>query len=184
MTTTLKAAKICAGQERPARDRALPPSSPAERRREPRYPANDPAEITVLGAENSPRFAGTVVDVSRSGLRVEVATPIGKGERLEIVLPDRAIIFGETRYCRRSADGYYVGIVIEDVYYAQSLSTKHIADDQLGFYLVGKGLTTAEAVNIKSHLVACRACRNRMAEAAAILRPTRKRSLPKPNDRA
>jgi exoribonuclease II len=180
----LKAATMGTTQERPRRDSVLPPLSPAERRRETRYPANDPVEIYILEAASNSRFAGTVVDVSRSGLRVEVATPISKGARVEVILPDRAIIFGETRYCRRSTDCYYIGIAIEDVYYAQSLSDKHIADDQLSFYLVGKGLTTAEAINIKSHLVACKACRDRMAEAEAILRPTRKQALPKPNDPA
>jgi hypothetical protein len=175
MNLVVKTVKGSPRLERAASNPFSTPSSPAERRREVRYPANDPVEICILDAAGTPRFAGTVVDVSRSGLRVEVPTPVGKGARIEIVLPDRAIVFGEIRYCRRAADCFHLGVAIEDVYYAQPLSAKHIPDDQLSFYLAGKGITTADAIRIKSHLAGCQACRDRLAEAEAMLRLMKKR---------
>jgi hypothetical protein len=163
-------------QDRQVANPSLPPPSPIEKRREPRYPANDPVEVSILEASSAPRFAGTILDVSRSGMRIEVATPIGKGSRLQIVLPDKAIIFGETRYCRRASDYYHVGIAIEDVYYPQSPSAKHIPDDQLSFYLVGKGLTVVEAITVKNHLMACKPCRDRLSDADAQLHPKKRPS--------
>jgi hypothetical protein len=144
---------------------------PIERRREPRYPVNDPVEICLLEAPNSPWFAGTMLDVSRSGLRVEVPTPIGKSMRVEIVLPNRAIIFAETRYCRPASDFFHVGAAIEDVYYPRTLAGQHTPDDQLSLYLVGKGLTGVETTNINNHLMACKVCRSRLAKADGTLNP-------------
>jgi hypothetical protein len=176
MMLELKAARSSQKQrESPAGPRPLPPPSPIERRRETRYATYDPVEICILDA-GGPRLAGTILDVSRSGVRIETATPIVKGARVEILLPDRAIIFGETRYCRRNSDFYHVGVAIEDVYYAHNVSDKHIHDDQLGLYVVGTGLTTLEAVDIKNHLVGCKACRDRMTEAEAFARPMKKLS--------
>ena len=162
--------------EKPASDQPSPSASLIERRKEKRYATNDHVEISLLDAGGGPRLWGTVLDVSRNGLRIELATPITKGVRVEVVLPVRAIIFGETRYCRRALNLYHIGLAIEDVYYAQPLSSKHIHDDQLSLYLVGKGLTVLEAIHLKNHLVACESCRDRLAEAEAVLHPLRKRS--------
>jgi hypothetical protein len=42
----------------------------ADRRTEIRYPAQDPAELELLPGPSEPMF-GTILDVSRSGLRVQ-----------------------------------------------------------------------------------------------------------------
>jgi hypothetical protein len=88
--------------------RSSSPSAPTERRRERRYATNDPVAIRLLEAGGGPPVGGTVLDVSRSGLRVESAVPLGKGLRLEIILPDRTIIFGESRYCHRVPTAYHI----------------------------------------------------------------------------
>jgi len=88
-----------------------------DKRKEPRYPTNDAVEVCILDP-NYQRVAGTIHDISRNGLRIEVPLPITTGARLEIILRDRAIIFGVARYCRHSIAGYYIGVLIEDVYYA------------------------------------------------------------------
>lgn len=44
---------------------------PGDRRREARYPAQEPAEIELLFGPREPIY-GTVLDVSRSGLRIEL----------------------------------------------------------------------------------------------------------------
>jgi PilZ domain len=98
-----------------------------ERRREARYATCEAVEVCILDVESQPQ-RGILRDVSRSGLRIELSLPLGAGAHLEVVLVDRAIIFGEARYCRRSAHAYQVGVVIEDIYYPKSGPAGHAAD--------------------------------------------------------
>jgi hypothetical protein len=148
----------------------------AEKRREARYVTNDPVEVCLLEMGKQ-RVGGIVRDVSRNGLRIEISMPLSKGTHVEIVLGSRAIIFAEARYCRRALDIYHVGFTIEDVYYAQPTSAKHIDDEQLSFYLIGKGLRFLEVIHIKNHLAGCQDCCRRLSEADAILNPIRRRTL-------
>jgi hypothetical protein len=90
-----------------------------EKRREQRYLTHETVEVCVLEAE-SRQEQGILRDVSRSGLRIELNLAVEAGVRLEVVLRNGTIIFGETRYCRRLAGSYQVGMVIEDVYYPKS----------------------------------------------------------------
>ena len=150
---------------------------PVDRRREARYATNDPVEIQLLEAGGGPRMGGKVLDVSRNGLRLELQAPIGKGLRVEIVLPDRTIIFGETRYCRHLSSIYHVGVSIEVVCYAQPTVQDHLQDTHLNLYLLGKGLTAAEAIHAKNHLLSCGSCQGRLTKAQAL------QSLPRKKDR-
>jgi len=52
----------------------------AERRRETRYPTQDAAEVEVRHGEIL-RMPAMVVDVSRSGLRLELPAPVDAGSR-------------------------------------------------------------------------------------------------------
>lgn len=151
-------------------DQGSPCCAPVDRRREPRYTTSDPVEIQLLEAGCGPRVGGKVLDVSHSGLRIELPTPIGKGLRIEIVLPDRTIIFGETRYCRLMSSSYHVGVAIEAVYYARSILAGHLQDTELNLYLLGKGLTAVEAIQLKRHLFSCGRCQGRLAKAQALQR--------------
>src|SRR5579862_7615570 len=118
-----------------------------DRRKETRYATTETVEVVLLDVAAGPRFPGTVLDVSRSGLRIETAMLISKGMRVEIVLPDRAVIFGEARYCLRSSDLYHIGVAIEVVYYAHPESANHIGDNELNLYIMGNGLTVLEAIH-------------------------------------
>ena len=62
-----------------------PESSVLERRREPRYPCNDPVMVRVSPGDGN-RLPATLIDVSRSGLRLEIGVPLIKGGEIEIVL--------------------------------------------------------------------------------------------------
>lgn len=138
-------------------------SAPTERRRETRYATNDPVTIRLLEAGGGLPVVGTVLDVSRNGLRVESEAPLGKGLRLEITLPDRTLVFGESRYCRRVSARYHIGIAIEDVYCVQSSAGSHLQDDHVRLYAAGAGLTALEAIQVKNHLITCASCRERLA---------------------
>src|SRR5579872_4630465 len=91
----------------------------AERRREARYPTQDPAEVEVRHGEML-RMPAMVVDVSRSGMRLELPAAVGRGEQVKITLPRQVMILGEIRYCRRAGIVYHAGVLIQEVFHGQA----------------------------------------------------------------
>jgi len=162
------------------------PGSPhvPERRREARYPTSDPATVDVP-CEKITGLAAVVVDVSKSGLRLHLQQSIGRGMQVKITLSPDVAIFGEVRYCRRAVTGFYAGILVRDSVFPaphadrhlQPDADQHLKEDELSFYLVGKGLTLAETIRLTAHLVNCKPCQRRVREADAILNPVRKRRV-------
>jgi hypothetical protein len=138
--------------------RAAPQAVQVERRREPRYPANDIVEVQVIGS-SAECFPGTILDLSRSGLRLEVGKPLSRGTHLEIVLRNRAIIFGESCYARSKNGLYQVGVSIENVYFAKSDASQHVEIKLLRHYSRGGSLTTLQVLEVKNHLRDCETCR-------------------------
>jgi hypothetical protein len=154
---------------------------PSEKRREARYPCNDAVAVRILSV--GPRhFPATVLDVSRSGLRLELAIPIAKGSEIEVTARSQIVIFGEVRYCRRAGDSFHAGVLIRDVIQSRLYTTKHLHDDELSLYLVGKGLTMPEVIRVKAHLATCEECHTRLSVAYAVLHPTRRRKLFAPTE--
>ena len=153
---------------------ALRRARTAERLREKRYPTADAAEVEVRHGEML-RMPAMVVDVSRSGLRLELPAAIGRGERVKISLPRQMMILGEVRYCRRAGIVFHAGIMIEEVFYTVSAADRHISDDELAFFLVGKGLATADIIQLRDHMLECEACRIRLGETDAVLNPAKRR---------
>jgi hypothetical protein len=100
-----------------------------EKRRESRYEICEAVEVSILEMPVR-RLQGVLRDVSRSGFRVELSEPAVAGARLEVVLRNQAIIFGEARYCRHSVGTYQVGVVIEDIYYPKPVSVTDIRDGE------------------------------------------------------
>lgn len=96
----------------------IPHVPSVERRREPRYPCNDPVKVRVI-SKGGPRFPATVLEVSRSGLRLELDIPIAKGSDIEVTVRGHVVIFGEIRYCRRTGDSFHAGILIREVLYSR-----------------------------------------------------------------
>jgi len=88
-----------------------------ERRQEQRYRTNDAAEVRVLPL-NGITLRAVVVDVSRSGVGLEMETRLEKHTRVEIELPrHKTMIFGEVRCCVRSTLGFHVGVLTKDAIY-------------------------------------------------------------------
>lgn len=90
-----------------------------EKRREPRYPANDAAYVQVL-PERALRVPATVIDVSRNGLRIKLRTPVPVHAHIEITIhprirPNTLVLFGEVRYCSRVRGNYHAGVLIKGV---------------------------------------------------------------------
>jgi hypothetical protein len=141
----------------------------AERRSEARYQTQDPAEIEILPGPSEPLY-GTILDVSRSGLRVALHKRISRGEQVMIKL-HRNAIFGEVRYCRPVPGGFHAGVKIQDVVRPPDRQDEHLADDPLSLYAVGKGLSVAEVIAVREHLARCEACRARLAQQEEMLNP-------------
>lgn len=152
----------------------LPPEdSAAERRSEPRYPTHEPAEIEL---EASEPIYGTILDISRSGLRLALPKRIDRGGQIKVKFHQN-VIFGEIRYCRAVSGGFYAGVRIRDLTRPSARADDHIADDPLSLYAAGKGLSVSEVIGVRAHLVQCEACRARLAEKQAALNPLRKRAM-------
>jgi len=115
----------CPGPEAARRDTWSGP----ERRREIRYETCDPVQV-YLHDLASPKIAGVVRDISRSGLRLEISMPVVPGARLKIRLRSHAI-FGQVRYCRKAMDAYQAGVTISDVYFAPGVASRSDAKPEM-----------------------------------------------------
>jgi hypothetical protein len=147
----------------------------ADRRTEIRYPAQDPAELELLPGPSEPMF-GTILDVSRSGLRVVIPRRIDSGAQVQVKLHHN-VIFGEVRYCRAISGAFHVGLRIKDLVLPAGSQNRHIAADPLSLYAVGKGLSIPEVIEIREHLGRCGACRARLSEQHAVLNPRKGRPI-------
>ena len=94
----------------------------AEKRRETRYAICEPVEVYLLDMNNL-RLTGMLRDISKSGMRIELDMPVKAGDRVEILLQNKAIVFAEVRHCRRTGESYQVGTVIDDVYYPKAAAS-------------------------------------------------------------
>jgi len=155
----------------------LPSEQDADRRTEARYPAQDPAELELLSAPAEPIY-GTILDVSRSGLRIGLPKRIDRGEHVKVKLHGN-VIFGEVRYCRAVSGAFHVGIRIQDLVRLSGPTNQHIADDQLSLYAVGKGLAVPEVIEVREHLGRCETCRTRLTAKVALLNPSRRAKPPR-----
>jgi len=135
----------------------------ADRRREERSPANDPATVEMpLGV----RVSATVIDISRSGMRLELEKPLDIGMKIGISIQVRKLmVIGDVRYCRRSGERYHAGIAIRG---------ENTAEDSQA-HTAGRSLTADEVLRIKGHLLGCDVCVERLANAMGIQEPVRRR---------
>jgi hypothetical protein len=143
---------------KPTTDAFAPERS--NRRREPRYATTDTAEVGILLDPTSRRI-GRVIDVSRSGLRIALPTPLDPGIEVRITFRRPTVIVGEVRHCARAGDEFHIGIAIRDVLISPN---RHVDDDELALYVSGKGLTEAEFFYVRLHFADCEECSGRLQE--------------------
>jgi hypothetical protein len=148
-----------------------------DRRSEARYPSQEPAELETLLGNREPAY-GTILDVSRSGLRIAIPRRVERGEQVQVKL-HRSVIFGEVRYCRPVSGGFQAGIRIQDLVRPGGRKNEHLSEDAISLYAVGKGLAVTEVIELREHLADCESCRKRVAEKDTLLNPSRRtRRLP------
>jgi PilZ domain/Putative zinc-finger len=146
----------------------------AERRREPRYPCNDPVEIRIVAGDGS-RVPGTLKDISRSGLRIEIGISVPKGAEIEIFLSKQLSVTGRVRHCRRVGAKHQAGILIQEAIDA-SKPGEHLSGEQLSGYLAGQGLTLTQVIRVRDHLAVCSTCRVRMVDTFSVKPQSRRKS--------
>jgi hypothetical protein len=83
------------------------------RRKEPRFQSVGQGELTVVDSPET--HTASLVDVSRSGLQVELASPVAPGSAVELRLKDVSV-FAEVGNCRDQPTGKYrLGLVTNKV---------------------------------------------------------------------
>jgi len=146
-----------------------------DRRREARYPCRENADVRVLSGELGP-LPAMILDMSRSGLRLEMGVALPPGRAIAVVLPKDVIVFGRIRYCHSTGQAFQAGVRIEDVFYANHVGGRdHLHDHQLTLYLMRKGLTAAETFGVRDHLQRCELCAARYQDALKEQADQRKR---------
>ena len=140
----------------------------SDQRRETRYPCHDPAVVQIVPGDGR-HFRATVLDISRSGMRIELETPVHQGVVIQVALPKQAIIIAEVRHCRHSGDHYVAGVLINEVYTRHQVEGGHIHEDLLAQYLAGKGLKLSDVLSVAEHLQGCSLCRVHLHEPGSTL---------------
>ena len=80
-----------------------------EKRGESRYPCNDPAEVR----SDRRNLPARLMDISQSGLCVEVTRPVRIGSKIEVTWQTEPRISGEVRNCRQYGEKFRVGILVQ-----------------------------------------------------------------------
>lgn len=88
-------------------------SDPDERRAERRIDVNEPASFQMLSPLQAERFDAHVLDLSRHGVKIRTQILLERGVILQVRLREM-LIMGEVRHCARAADGFHVGLYIQD----------------------------------------------------------------------
>ena len=84
-----------------------------DKRREPRFRADQPVVVTVL-SEPEMRLEGRVVDASGRGLGLVTPIPLPPGAAIRIEMDD-SMVLGESIYCRSDGDGHFTGVELDQV---------------------------------------------------------------------
>ena len=82
-----------------------------QRRKQPRLPAEQTVQLTVLGTTEI-SIIGQVVNVSGTGVRLLVDCPVEPGSPIQIDL-GTSVLVGEVRYCQAEEQKVALGIQLE-----------------------------------------------------------------------
>jgi hypothetical protein len=86
-----------------------------ENRKSPRVATDDPAVLTVLKPEHSPRITMRIVDTSTGGLKLQLPRELMTGTIVQVRVRERFIL-AEVRYCIPDASHFHAGVRIQDVF--------------------------------------------------------------------
>jgi hypothetical protein len=84
-----------------------------DKRREPRFQADQPVVVTVL-TEPPTRLDAWVRNASGRGLGLVTTAPVAAGAAVRIEIDD-SIVLGEAIYCRDDHEGHFIGVELDQV---------------------------------------------------------------------
>jgi PilZ domain len=84
-----------------------------DKRREPRFQADQPVVVTIL-TEPQTRIEARVKDASGRGLGLVASVPVPAGAPVRIEIDD-ALVLGEAIYCRDDDDGHFIGVELDQM---------------------------------------------------------------------
>ena len=90
------------------------PVAEADRRKEPRYPSDGSARVLVPFLFGPLTFSARVLDVSKSGMRLKLSSPLAPGTLVQVELKN-LVATGTVRHCRRDEEEYSMGIELDAV---------------------------------------------------------------------
>lgn len=149
---------------------AVPPGpelSPEELAPEPFYATDDISELKVF-AGITWSLPARVRKVCRSALLLEIQHSLNIGTDVMITLEHRAVIFGEVLSCRAIGAVYEAGVVIRDTF--QLAEDRHLSEDELPLLAAGQGMSAAEILRCRGHLLRCRRCSDQLRQIQGVLR--------------
>lgn len=134
-----------------------------ERRAESRYPTDNIVEVWIMLDPNSSQQA-KVLNVSRSGLRLELRRALPVGTAVEVITPLKLRVLGVIRYCRQSGEVFHAGVRIQMTIMGSVSGAEHLDDNQMSAYAARQGLSMPDFFRLQKHLETCESCRSRLAE--------------------
>jgi hypothetical protein len=90
-----------------------PTHEASDMRHDPRFMTNDPAVLQILNPYSEEDWNVDIVDVSKNGLRLYLATGVMPGSLLKVRMKHH-VAFGEARYCMPATGRFFVGVQIHD----------------------------------------------------------------------
>jgi len=136
-----------------------------ERRKERRYPTQDPVEVNLLPPDKG-IIPATVIDVSRSGVRLECAHPIPNFAKIELIFIATGIVaVGNVRHCRPVDYLFQAGVFVEDIIAATDYAAAHLTVDEVAKFVQGRGLTTRQVFRFERHRLMCGHCEQAINDA-------------------
>jgi hypothetical protein len=79
-----------------------------ERRSETRFPADDPAVVTILQVDARPHIEGHILNTAKNGMRLGLPVALEPGVLIQIRRKG-AITMAEVRYCIPVGSGFHIG---------------------------------------------------------------------------
>jgi PilZ domain/Putative zinc-finger len=86
-----------------------------EKRKGSRVATDDPAFLTILKPERSPRITMRIVDTSIGGLKLQLHRQLMAGTIIQVRVRE-LFILGEVRYCIPDDSHFHAGVRIQDVF--------------------------------------------------------------------
>lgn len=126
-------------------------------RREPRFQAAGIGDLKIVNSAAVVRLSAAIVDVSKSGLRIEIDSPLHSGSAIELSLGDSIIVGAVGNCCPHGCGRYRAGIVTIRVLDAP-LRLRHLSDVDHLPYVLNDALTEAQRHYYTLHLILCPTC--------------------------